>query len=111
MLGGVSDQVGVAACHVISLAPANRGDGGDSQQGVETMLPSTSATLIVVLTTHLSEGLVRVVHDECHGVAVALWQGTASAISNLLKKKTPEIPCEKGRVGNKERTPARCCVD
>ena len=49
----------------------DRGDGGDSQQGFQTMPPSTSATLMVVLTTHLSEGLVRDVHAERHGVATA----------------------------------------
>jgi hypothetical protein len=30
---------------------------------------STSATLMVVMTTHLSEGLVRDIHAERHGVA------------------------------------------
>ena len=47
----------------------DRGDGGDSQQGFQTMPLSTSATLMVVMTTHLSEGLVRDVHAERHGVA------------------------------------------
>ena len=50
----------------------DRGDGGDSQKNIQTMPPSTSATLMVVMTTHLSDGLVRDVHGERHGVATAL---------------------------------------
>ena len=50
----------------------DRGDRGDSQKGIQTMPPSTSATLMVVMTTHLSDGLVRDVHGERHGVATAL---------------------------------------
>ena len=46
----------------------DRGDGGDSQQGTQAMPPSTSATLMVVLTTHQSEGLLSVVHGERHDV-------------------------------------------
>ena len=49
----------------------DRGDVSDSQQGIQTMPPSTSATLMVVLTTHRSDGLVRVVHGERHDVATA----------------------------------------
>jgi hypothetical protein len=47
----------------------DRGDGGDSQQAIQTMLLSTSVTLMVVLATHWSEGLVRVVHGDRHDVA------------------------------------------
>ena len=49
----------------------DRGDGGDSQKGTMAMRPSTSATLIMVLTTHRSECLVRLVHDERHDVIAA----------------------------------------
>ena len=49
----------------------DRGDSGNSQKGTQAMPPSTSATLMVVLTTHRSEGLVRVVHGERHDVATA----------------------------------------
>ena len=49
----------------------DRGNGGDSQQGFQVMPPSTSATMMVVLTTHRSEGLVRGVHGERHDVAGA----------------------------------------
>jgi len=49
----------------------DRGDGGDSQKGIQTMPPSTSATLTVVLTTHPSDGLVKDDHGERHGVATA----------------------------------------
>ena len=49
----------------------DRGDGGDSQEGIQTMPPSTSATLTVVLTTHPSDGLVKDDHGERHGVATA----------------------------------------
>jgi hypothetical protein len=42
----------------------DRGDVSDSQQSIQTMPPSTFATLMVVMTTHLSEGLVRDVHGE-----------------------------------------------
>ena len=45
----------------------DRGDVSDSQQGIKTMPPSTSATLMVVLATHPSEGLVRDVDGERHG--------------------------------------------
>jgi hypothetical protein len=48
----------------------DRGDGGDSQKVMQTMLPSTSATLMVVLTMHLSEELARFVHGECCEVAM-----------------------------------------
>ena len=47
----------------------DRGDVGDSEKGIQTISPSTCATLRVVMTTHLSEGLVRDVHGERHGVA------------------------------------------
>ena len=47
----------------------DRGDVSDSQQGIKLMPPSTSATFMVVLTTHPSEGLVRDVHAERHDVA------------------------------------------
>ena len=47
----------------------DRGDGGDSQKGTQAMRPSTSVTLMVVLATHRSEGLVRGVHGERHDVA------------------------------------------
>ena len=57
----------------------DRGDSGDRQKGIQTMPPSTSATLVVVLTTHLSEGLVRDVHGERHGVATAAPRGHATA--------------------------------
>ena len=59
--------------HIMSslLILRDRGDISDSQQGIQTMLPSTSATLTVVLTTHLSDGLVKDDHGERHGVATA----------------------------------------
>jgi len=47
----------------------DRGDVSDSQKGIQTMPLSTSATFMVLMTTHLSEGLVRDVHAERHGVA------------------------------------------
>ena len=54
--------------HAVSFVSIlqDRGDGGDSQKGTQAMPPSTSATLMVVLTTHRSKGLVRVVHGERH---------------------------------------------
>ena len=59
--------------HTVSslLILRDRGDVGDSQKGIQTMPPSTSATLMVVMTTHLSKGVVRDVHAERHGVATA----------------------------------------
>ena len=66
----------------------DRGDGGDSQQGFQTMPPSTSATLIVVLTTHLSEGLVRDVHAERHDIAGAPPRGPRTALAR--ESKFPE---------------------
>jgi len=47
--------------HTVSSLSILRDRGGvDSQQAIQTMPPSTSATLMVVLTTHRSEGLARV---------------------------------------------------
>ena len=46
----------------------DRGDSGDSQKAIQTMLISTSVTLIAVLTTHLSEESARLVHGEPHDV-------------------------------------------
>jgi hypothetical protein len=57
----------------------DRGDVSDSQQGIQTMPPSTSATLMVVLTTHPSEGLVRDVDGERHGVVTVPPRGHATA--------------------------------
>ena len=62
----------------------DRGDGGDSQQGTQEMQPSTFATLMVVLTAHRSEGLVRVVHGERHDVATAPPRGPCSPPVQLL---------------------------
>ena len=46
------------------------------------------------LVPHRSKESARDSYDECHGVAVSLWLATVSAITNLLKKKTPQIPRE-----------------
>ena len=58
-----------------------RGDGGDSQQGTQIMPPSTSATLMVVLTTHRSKGLVRDVHAERQDVDPASRRGPMESIA------------------------------
>ena len=55
----------------------DRGDGGDSQKGIQTMPPSTAVTLMVVLTTHRSERLVRDVHGERHDVAMHHLESTS----------------------------------
>ena len=57
---------------------------------------SVFVTLVMVLVPHRSKESARDSYDECHGVAVSLWLATVSAITNLLKLKTPQIPCEKG---------------
>ena len=83
----------------------DRGDGGDSQQGFQTMPLSTSATLMVVMTTHLSEGLVRDVHAERHGVArECLRAPIGRAPDDTTKYSTylrTQLTCENGtyRVG------------
>ena len=66
----------------------DRGDGGDSQKGIQAMPPSTSATLMVVLTTHQSEGLVRGVHGERHDVATA--RSAERAASSHTREQSPE---------------------
>ena len=64
---------GLLLPHVVSslFILRDRGDGGDSQKGTQAMRPSTSVTLMVVLATHRSEGLVRGVHGERHDVIIA----------------------------------------
>ena len=49
----------------------DRGDSGDSQKAIQTMLISTSVTLMAVLTTHPSEESARLVHGEPHDVTGA----------------------------------------
>ena len=59
-------------------------------------------TLVMVLVPHRSKESARDSYDECHGVAVSLWLATVSAITNLLKKKTPTLlSAVHGRVCNK----------
>ena len=81
-------------------------------------LSSTSATLMMILATHLSEESPRLVHVELHGVAAALQVGHSRASiekTNLLKNKSPQLPCEKGRRHARSRPPRRvaprgpCC--
>jgi hypothetical protein len=57
----------------------DRGDGGDSQKSIQAMQPSTSATLMVVLTTHRSEESARFVHGERREVATAPPRGLTTA--------------------------------
>ena len=66
----------------------DRGDSGDSQQGTQAMPPSTSATMMVVLTTHQSEALVRGVHGERHDVATAPPREGAAA--SFTREQSPE---------------------
>ena len=56
-------------CHLSQSCET--GDGGDSQQIIQTIPTSTSATLIMILTMHRSEDLMRDVHGERHDVAGA----------------------------------------
>jgi hypothetical protein len=66
----------------------HRGDGGESQQAIQTMPTSNSATLVVVLATHQSEGLLRDVHGERHDVAGAPPCGPRTALH--AQSKFPE---------------------
>ena len=53
-----------------------------------------SATLMVVLTTHRSEGLVRVVHGERHDVATAPPRSPSGQASHDLA--LAQLTCENG---------------
>ena len=55
----------------------DRGDSGDSQKAIQTMLISTSVTLMAVLTTHPSEESARLVHGERHDVAIHHLESTS----------------------------------
>ena len=66
----------------------DRGDGGDSQKNIQTIPPSTSATLMMTLTTHRSEDLMRDVHGERHDVAGAPPRGPRTALARESKKQT-----------------------
>ena len=63
----------------------DRGDGGDSQQVIQMIPPSTSATLMMILTTHRSEDLMRDVHGERHDVAGAPPRGPRKALARESK--------------------------
>ena len=91
-------------CHLSQSCET--GDGGDSQQIIQTIPPSTSATLIMILTMHRSEDLMRDVHGERHDVAGAPPRGpctrkqTSSKVDflNFHTKRVPaciRMPCLK----------------
>ena len=63
----------------------DRGDSGDSQKAIQTMLISTSVTLIAVLTTHPSEESARLVHGEPHDVTGAPRRGPRTALARESK--------------------------
>ena len=96
VLEHVPARVDAATRRVICADPARRGNAGISEQSIQETPSSTFVTLVVVLAPHRSEESARDSYYECHGVAVALWQGTASAITNFLKNKFPQLQCEKG---------------
>ena len=77
--------------HVVSslMILRDRGDVSDSQQGIKLMPPSTSATLMVVLTTHPSEGSVRDVDGERHGDVTVPPRGHATA--SCTSDKVPNL--------------------
>ena len=66
----------------------DRGDSGDSQKAIQTMLISTSVTLMAVLTTHPSEESARLVHGERHDVAIHHLESTSDGRSR--ESKFPE---------------------
>ena len=72
------------------------GDGGDSQQIIQTIPPSTSATLIMILTMHRSEDLMRDVHGERHDVAGAPPRGPCTRKQTSSKVDFLNPPYEKG---------------
>ena len=82
VLEHVPARVDAATRRVICADPARRGNAGISEQSIQETPSSTFVTLVVVLAPHRSEESARDSYDECYGVAVALWQGTASAITN-----------------------------
>ena len=98
VLEHVPARVDAATRRAICADPARRGNAGISEQSIQETPSSTFVTLVVVLAPHRSEESARDSYDECHGVAVALWQGTASAITNLLKKKLLKSHMGKGRI-------------
>ena len=100
VLEHVPARVDAATRRVICADPARRGNAGISEQSIQETPSSTFVTLVVVLAPHRSEESARDSYDECHGVAVALWQGTASAITNFLKSRLPQLPYEKGNSVN-----------
>ena len=96
VLEHVPARVDAATRRVICADPARRGNAGISEQSIQETASLIFVTLVMVLVPHRSKESARDSYDECHGVAVALWQGTASAITNFLKNKFPQLQCEKG---------------
>ena len=111
VLEHVPARVDAATRRVICADPARRGNAGISEQSIQETPSLIFVTLVMVLVPHRSKESARDSYDECHGVAVSLWLATVSAITNLLKKKTPQIPCEKGTTSRARHTQVRTTVD